>query len=73
MSEGTSGDPHLIFFFPMLLRLFAPLLAPHRNQEKWRAFNGTLTVPRGCLCSIFPPSQEVLDGSRRVIPTAGYL
>jgi hypothetical protein len=36
MSEGTRT---LLFFsFPVLLRLFAPLLGPHRNAAKeWKA------------------------------------
>ena len=45
MGEGTRGDPLLFFSFPVLLRLFAPLLGPHRNAAKelksgkWRAIN----------------------------------
>ena len=45
----------------------------NRNQEKWKALNGTLTELSERLCSILPPSQEVLGGSRLVYLTAGSL
>jgi hypothetical protein len=40
-------QPHHFFFFPVLLRLFAPLLAPHRNTAKeWKSekIGGNLTA-----------------------------
>jgi hypothetical protein len=43
------------------------------NHKKLWAFNGYLTELPERLCSIFPPSQEVLDGSRLVNLTAGCL
>jgi hypothetical protein len=43
------------------------------NHKKLWTFNGHLTVLSERLCSIFPPSQEVLDGSRLANRTAGSL
>jgi hypothetical protein len=84
MSEGTTGAPisHIIFLlFYATAPICPPFGAPQKRGEGVEirengghlAVNGALTDLSGRLCSISPPSQEVLDGSRAAIRGAGCL